>query len=226
MDGLDLGKMWVFGAGHLLNDFAGAIWFNYGLFYLANVQEVSKFTAGFVILIGQITDACSTPILGMLSDNCDSRLGKRVPWYIFGTVLMPLSFFFLFQDCYIGKGVVEAMWYSFIAVFFNVGWATIQMAHLSLIPAITPVKEKKDFIIGIRTAFTYIANIVILTLALLLFSVMSDPKTEFVVLVVCVLGTGILVNTLFCFVIKEKKLTGIVEMSYKTIENSEGNRRH
>ena len=100
VDGITPFKKWVFGTGHLLNDIVGATWFNYGLFYMANVQGISTATAGIVFLVGQIVDASATPIVGYLSDKCTTRIGKRMPWYIFGTLLVPLSFLFVFLPCY------------------------------------------------------------------------------------------------------------------------------
>jgi len=35
-----------------------------------------------VFLSGQISDGVSTPLFGYLSDKTNTRLGKRIPWYL------------------------------------------------------------------------------------------------------------------------------------------------
>ena len=95
-DGLTTFKKWVFGTGHLMNDLCGATWFNYLLYFLVKVQGVSRITAGTVMLVGQVADALATPLVGLLSDRWNSPIGKRIPWYIGGSILVPIAFFFMF----------------------------------------------------------------------------------------------------------------------------------
>ena len=98
-DGLTTIKTWVFGMGHLLNDLAGAIWFNYALFFMSSVAGVPSYIAGIVILMGQVTDALSTQLVGYLSDRWDTKIGKRTPFYLAGSVLMPVGLFLVFRIC-------------------------------------------------------------------------------------------------------------------------------
>ena len=220
-------KTWVFGTGHLLNDICAAIWFNYGMVYFASVQKISPFAIGIIILIGQVADAAATPLVGFLADRYNSRLGKRTPWYIFGTAIMPVCFMLLFFPCLIceqassdsTRVAIEATWFTIFASAENIGWAAIQIAHLSLIPALTPVKERRDTLISIRNAFTFIANILVLLLALALFRMLEDAREQFLMLAGVTVSLGVLTNLLFLFVIKEKPLCQIAEKGYEELAN-------
>ena len=57
-----------------------------------------------------------------------------------------------------------------------------------------------------RNGFTYGANITILTIALVLFSVMTDAINEFRILCFCALGLGLSTSTFYLCTIKEVKL--------------------
>ena len=48
------------------------------------------------MLSGQIADALTTPLVGLLSDKTETRIGKRMPWYIFGTILVIPTFLGIF----------------------------------------------------------------------------------------------------------------------------------
>jgi Na+/melibiose symporter-like transporter len=52
--------------------------------------------ASTAILSGQICDGLATPIVGMLSDRFNTRIGQRKPWYIGGLILVFICFLPLF----------------------------------------------------------------------------------------------------------------------------------
>ena len=63
--------------------------------------------AGYLLLIGQLTDGLATPFVGIESDRVGllGRLyGKRKSWHLFGTVCVVLSFIFIFTP---GKSTIR-----------------------------------------------------------------------------------------------------------------------
>ena len=175
-------------------------------------------------MAGQLADGIFTPIVGLYSDKFETKIGKRKPWYIVGTLIVPVSFFFVFEDCYpcnavseSSKVVVAIIWYCFFASLFNIGWASIQISHMSLIPSLSPLKETKDKLIGIRNGFTYISNITVLIVAFLLFRTMNDPQIEFTILSICMLAIGVTINILFILFIDEVSLSKVAHHSYRQL---------
>lgn len=53
--------------------------------------------AASALLAGQICDGIATPIVGLLSDKFDTKIGKRKPWYIVGVILVVTCFVPLFS---------------------------------------------------------------------------------------------------------------------------------
>ena len=64
---------WAYGVGHFLNDLTVACWFNFLLYFLKRVALTPS--AAYVLLVGQITDGASTPLVAYFSDKCDSKIG-------------------------------------------------------------------------------------------------------------------------------------------------------
>lgn len=100
-DNLKKIHFWAYGVGHFINDLVVTCWFNFLLYFLKRVAQTP--VASYVILIGQVTDGLFTPVVGFLSDKFDTRfgtlrnmLGKRIPWYLGGVLLVSISFLPLF----------------------------------------------------------------------------------------------------------------------------------
>jgi len=91
------------------------------------------------MLSGQLTDGITTPLVGILSDRTNTGCGKRTPWYIFGTILVVPTFFLLFYDALPDTASTAAKNAYFITLpaIFNVGWASVQIANMSIVNQIT-----------------------------------------------------------------------------------------
>lgn len=82
----------AYAVSHFSNDLCAAVWFTYVLYYVKEVIGLDDVISGFVILSGQIADAITTPIVGFYSDKTETKMGKRQPWYLAGTILTIPSF--------------------------------------------------------------------------------------------------------------------------------------
>ena len=73
-------------------------------------------------------------IVGYLSDKLNSRWGKRNIWYFFGTVLVVPSFLCIFMrpDFFTTEAGRNA-WYMTWYAICNVGWASVRIAHLTIV---------------------------------------------------------------------------------------------
>ena len=95
------------------------------LYYVLNVVKLTSDISGFVILSGQIADGITTPIVGFLSDQFDTRFGKRMPWYMGGSLLTYPSFLLLFiYPGFVGNHPINGgtnAFYIIMPAIFNVG---------------------------------------------------------------------------------------------------------
>ena len=85
--------------GHVLNDLCAAMWFSYLLVYFHQILMLDADTAGYLLLIGQLTDGFATPFVGIESDRVGllgKIYGRRKSWHLFGTICVILSFIFIF----------------------------------------------------------------------------------------------------------------------------------
>ena len=133
-DGINTKELYGYSVGHFANDLCASMWFIYLSYYLLYVVGLSENVSGLCLLSGQITDGITTPIVGYLSDKVQCKWGNRNTWYYFGTVLVAPSFlciFFGFE--FFGTNTGKNAWYITFPAIFNVGWASVQIAHLAIV---------------------------------------------------------------------------------------------
>ena len=90
---------------------------------------------------------------------------------------------------------------------FNVAWASVQVAHLSIVNSLTYGQRRRDMLINRRNAFTYIANVSILTMALFIFMFVPNQNTQFRILAFAAVGLGCCTSAFYILTIKEVPLS-------------------
>ena len=133
--------MWAYGVGHFINDLVAACWFNYLLYFLNKV--VATEAAPAAILSGQICDGIVTPIVGALSDKFNTRIGQRKPWYIGGLVLVIIGYIPIYSGFTTDNIALMYAFYTIFPSLFNFGWASLQISHMSLVPALTCSRKRR-----------------------------------------------------------------------------------
>ncbi|GIY20405.1 major facilitator superfamily domain-containing protein 12 [Caerostris darwini] len=217
---IPFGRRVAYSFGHILNDLCASMWFSYLLMFQHNILQLSNNIAGYLMLLGQIADAMSTPFVGYESDQPNDlwlcKYGRRKAWHLVGTLCVALSFPFLFMDC-IGcsNSTQDAkfLYYGAFIVIFQFGWAAVQVSHLSLIPDLTPLSCERVELNSYRYAMTVLSNISTYGALLIIFGVVDagDKHTGpadlpvFRNVSLCVVGVGLFFSILFHIFTKEKE---------------------
>jgi len=157
----------AYGVGHFYNDLCAAMWFTYLLLFYDKVLGFSGVTAGVILLAGQLADGIATPLVGLVCDwkfnnKYIIRYGRRKMWHVLGTVIVAFAFPFVFNPCVGCSDASEGLqtiYFCFFSIIHNVGWAFVQIAHLSLIPDLTSEKKQRTELTSIRYGFSVIANL-------------------------------------------------------------------
>lgn len=157
----------------------------------------------------------------MSSDKCSCPFGRRNTWYYFGSLLVIPSFAGIFVKTPLFLSTTESknIWYCVLPAIFNIGWASVQIAHMAVVNSLTFSMTKRDRMVTNRNALTYAANITVLTLSLILFLVIPNSTTCFTVLCLICLSGGLITTIFYTSQINEKFLVreaARLELIYKT----------
>lgn len=69
--------------------------------------------------------------------------GQRTPWYVGGLIIFLISFIALYQNFQSANKTYEYIYYSFVSAFVNIGWAGVQIGHMSLVPLLTCSRKRR-----------------------------------------------------------------------------------
>ena len=102
----------AFGSGHLVNNlFPGSL--GVFSFFLLTTFGMDPFLAGLLGGIPRIYDAITDPIMGYISDNTNSKWGRRRPYIFIGAIISGLLFAGLWQ-LYAENSETYNFWYFMI----------------------------------------------------------------------------------------------------------------
>jgi hypothetical protein len=100
--------------------------------YLLEVAQVDPVAVGVLLLVGQILDAGFDPLVGRISDQTDTRFGRRRP-YIVGGMIPLIGTFFLLWIVPPVDDFWRLMYYSPIILIFHVAYAVVSVPYAALV---------------------------------------------------------------------------------------------
>ncbi|CAI5729268.1 hypothetical protein KXD40_008573 [Peronospora effusa] len=168
----------AYGVGHVLNDMCASTWFSYLLVFLRHAVVMSPVDSAIVMFCGQIADGLATPLVGVFSDRSSGLsclgLGRRKTWLAIGSLLVMVCFFFVFATCLpqwfsdSPSRFIMLVYYSTAASIFNIGWATVQVSHMAMVPELSEDDNIRCILNSTRYAFTILSNVLIFCVFLIL----------------------------------------------------------
>lgn len=113
-------------------------------FFLTNVIGLAPALAGIVTLISEIWDAISDPLMGVLSDNTKTKMGRRRPYILAGGCLLAVAFSLIFLPV---RGMNDGWKFVYCAatyLFYNTVSTMINVAYSSMSAEISEHSEERD----------------------------------------------------------------------------------
>ena len=167
----------AYGAGDLGTSITTNLLSFFLLFFFTNVAGLDPALAGLVLLIGKIWDAVNDPIVGVLSDRTESKMGRRLPWMIYAAIPFGLSF--LAQWFVPSTDKMVLFWYYVIVgIVFNTFFTAVNLPYTALTPEITQDYNERTSLNSFRFSFSIGGSILSLFLAQLIFAFFKDPARQ------------------------------------------------
>ena len=104
------------------------------LFFYSNVIGLAPGLASLAIFIALLVDAFTDPIMGVISDRTNHRLGRRHPYFLLGIIPMGFSYFMLFsiQLSWDLSQQYLFLWMLTFTIFTRLGMTIFEVPHRSL----------------------------------------------------------------------------------------------
>lgn len=143
--------------------------------YTTDVLGMSALAVGGILMVCRIWDAVSDPMVGYLSDNTRSSIGRRRPW-IAGSAL-PLAATYVMLWCPPGSLSAGAVtiWFAVSVILFYTAWTALSIPHFALGAELSDAYHMRTRIFGFRHAFGEIGSL-LAVLAMFLLYQAEDPR--------------------------------------------------
>jgi Na+/melibiose symporter-like transporter len=163
-----------YGIGHVSNDLCSTVWFSYTLLFFKYVL-VMPTEAGSYMMLGQLTDALFSAMVGVLTD----LYGTKRNWHIVGSVMVCLSFPLMFI---LQRNVLpywgNVFYFSAVITLFQCGWATVQISHLAIIPEYSNTERDRSELNAVRFSMSILSNITVFVVAFAFLHIRDKSSTD------------------------------------------------
>ena len=120
--------------------------------FYTDVVGVDIAVLGIILFSVRLFDAVTDPVLGYLSDRTQSRMGRRRPYIAFGSILLALTMFLLFNPPESSTTIVT-LWFAVAIYALFLCWTAVVVPYESLGPEITFDYNERTGLFGMRDGF-------------------------------------------------------------------------
>lgn len=106
-----------------------------------------------ITAIGKVVDAVTDPLVATLSDKCNHKDGRRMPFMKWAAFPYALSVLMIFYAPFKENSIFNAIWVGFFLVLYYVAYTVYFIPRNALVPEILPNANERVSYYGISTAF-------------------------------------------------------------------------
>lgn len=175
---------------------------------LTNTFHMDETITGAIMAADNILALFLLPLFGSLSDKCTSKLGRRRPFVLFGTlaaVVLMVGLPLLADSYYAEASPIKLGMFIVILGLLLVAMGTYRSPAVALMPDVTPkpLRSKGNAIINLMGA---VGGILYLLITTFLYKVKRDTYVSFLPLFLIVGGIMLGALAILMFLVDEPKL--------------------
>ncbi len=158
-------QYWMYSTGNFANNIIFLMVGTYISYFYTNILGIPAYMAGIIFAVARLVDAFTDPVMGIIVDKTNTKIGKYRPWIIAGAPFLGIMFVLLFTAP--NFSVTGKIAYAFVTyIIYSLAWTVVQIPQLALPAILTNDIAKRTRIQAIFQAFGSIASLIISAWAL------------------------------------------------------------
>jgi len=171
---------WFFALGDIFQGgFFNVVNFFYSIF-LTDVVGISPLWAANVFLLGKIWDAVNDPVMGVISDNTRSKLGRRRPYFLYGAPLVAIFFVMMWYPLSSGSDAAKVLFYIFAYLLMDAASTIVSVPFLAMSAELSTDYNERTSITNIRMIVSILSSIACAVAPMLIVGMYRDVRTGYI----------------------------------------------
>jgi len=195
---LSLGIKIGYGLGDVGSNFFIVTTGMFLLFFLTDILGVEPAMAGLALLFPKLWDVVSDPIMGAISDATKSKMGRRRPYLLYGSVPFGATLFFLFMAPRYHSEIFVTIHVGIVFAITCTAFTVINVPYSSMVAEMSDSYNERMSITSFRMAFASIGAMMAGGLAMPLVNIGGGGEAGFR-LMSLVFGLMMILSCLICF---------------------------
>jgi len=117
--------------------------------FYTDVIGVNIAWVGAILMAVRVFDAFSDPLMGIVSDRVHTRMGRRRPFILWGSLCLAAAVFLLFVPPDLG-GTPAIVWFALAIVAVFLFWTVVTVPYEALGPALTGDYTERTSLFAVR----------------------------------------------------------------------------
>ena len=168
------------------------------LFFLTEAHGISPVLAGVCLLVPRLWDAVSDPIMGAISDRTQSKMGRRRPYLLVGSILFGVSFYFTLAMPDLPTEMGKAIYFTVMYTILSTAYTMVDVPYSAMVSEMSQNYKERTNIVGYKMMGARLGILLSVTLSPFIFT-SQDTLAEGFRLLGLIAGIFIVVTGLIAF---------------------------
>jgi GPH family glycoside/pentoside/hexuronide:cation symporter len=133
--------------------------------YLTDFVGIAAGTAGTLLALSKVVDALVDPPIGVLTDRTRSRMGRRRPWLLGGTLLGAVTILLMFSIPRLESEPLLLAYVGLLLCLYAVAFSTFNIPYLAMPTEMTTRADDRSYLIQFRVYASAAAALLATSLA-------------------------------------------------------------
>lgn len=201
-DDVSIKTLFTYSAGSLGNNIICALINSYLLIFLTDSFGIGAAAVGTLFLVARIIDSITDPIMGVIVDNTNTKIGKSRPYLFIVPIFMGITTIMCFSSPNLSYSN-KIIWMYVAYILWGISFTAMDIPYWSLSANITKSSQGKTKIVTAARTVAYVGNFIVLSLTIPLVSIIGS-WTKVAIIYACF---AIIFTLITAFGIKEISTT-------------------
>ncbi len=164
----------VYASGELFGGGTVVLFSFFYLIFLTDVVGLRPASAGLILLIVRVWDAFSDPVMGYITDNTRTRIGRRRPYFIAGFFAVIASWSLLWHDIGSTNQTTLFIYVLFANLFYTTVNTMVNVPYIAMGAEISNNARDRDLANGSKMIVSQLASLVAAVIPLSIVAFFAD----------------------------------------------------